>query len=208
MAYTELTVLPYVISRASDGSSVTIGDNTVYAADGEGTATFPSYADTQRWIVYRKAPWIADTILYYPATQVGGAPPWEFTIPLLDEDGLPLEDNAYQIFLLVVAEALDWEDFFDYGPVDDIVQFALDDYAAGTLAVPMLTECTNGVNEARRRMVNAQLITGSCDTDEFDLKNAMQQGIISTLALFPNYQMLSDEETALYVEAQLQIDNL
>jgi len=200
MAYTGLTVIPAVITLSDDGTQLIIGDDTVYAADGEGTPTFPSYADTQRWVVWRKNPWAEDTINYYPATQVGGNPPWEFTVPV--EDG-----DVYQIFLLVVAEALDWDDFFDYGPVADIVQFALDNYAAGTLAVIVGQGSVNCVNQSRRVAINT-LINGGCCTDMFLQKNAQLQGLSSTMGLFPDYSMLSELETDLYVEGGLQLDQL
>jgi len=200
MAYSELIPLPAIGTLSDDGTQLTIIDNTVYAPDGQGTPTFPSYADTQRWIVYRKNPWEEDTILYYPATQVGGNPPWEFTIPV--EDG-----NLYQIFLLIVAEALDWEDFFDYGPVADIVQFAIDDYAAGTLAVIDGQAVVNCVNQSRRAAIN-NLVKNGCCSAMFYQKNAQLQGLVSTMGLYPTYSMLSDLETELYVEGGLQLDTL
>ena len=197
MSYTDLVPLPLVSLVGSDNSSATITDGTGtypeseggYSPTGEGTATRPTFAETQRWVFYRKRNADGTWQPYIPLTQ-GNA----FTDPFNTEISLleyftsePYPDAAWQIILLVVPDYLDYatyiEEAYDF---DAFLELGYELSAVGQVALFANSDTTPCVNYALQEF-NDKWTSGGCQCGAYAKKKALQQGAVSALAIGQSY---------------------
>jgi hypothetical protein len=204
MPYSFLVIQPYLVSLSDDGLTVVIGDQTGtypdepggYAPTGEGTSTRPALNTVQRWIIYRKAP--SENFYVYPLSVP--SIPATFT--------LPPGEAVWQFVLLVVDDTFNYEELLDEGyDFDQFVTLATASGALGQLAVVVAPETVNCVNDARRRLNNAWA-SGKCKTEEYALKKALYQGVVSTAICGQANVVNGETSNDYYDNAQAILDQL
>jgi hypothetical protein len=208
MAYTELSVLP-AYTASITGVSYLVIDDTVYAAVGAGTATFPSQDQTQAWYMWQPSPFLLVN-QNIPSVQDG----LPVTIGTIGVDGLALPDNVNQFILMILpigevyADVLN-DAYLSGDPWFYLIEYAQANGAVGQVAVVMSTSAGNCVYDALRRYNNAQ-IGGSknCDPTEYATKRAMIQGVYSNAAVAQSLTILSTEQEDGYAASQTVLDGL
>ncbi|HRH34066.1 MAG TPA: hypothetical protein PKY12_03365 [Catalimonadaceae bacterium] len=221
MSYTDLIPLPLVSLVGSDNSSATVTDGTGtypdsaggYAPTGESTDTRPTFAQTQRWVFYRKRNSDGTWLPYIPLTQGdSSSDPFSTEITLLEYlTSNPFPDAAWQIFLLVVPLALDYatyiEEAYDF---DAFLQLGYELGAVGQVALFANGDTTPCVNYALQDF-NDKWTSGGCQCGAYARKKALQQGVVSALAIgesFTTTEIPSPTTTSWYQKAAVMITAL
>lgn len=207
MSYSQLVVTP-AYTVAIDGTAYTVTDETVYAPSGEGTATFPSENQVQKWYMWQQTPFVTEE-QNIPSTQAG----LPVTIGTVGPDGLALPDNVNQFILMIVPSAAVYatvlNDAYDSGdPWAYLIDYAQTNGAVGQVAAVIATHAGNCVYDALRRFNNAQMAGGQCDRTEYDEKKALLQGVYSNAAVAQVLTILSESQAAGYAAAQTVLDTL
>jgi len=207
MAYSQLTVIP-AYSVATDGTSYTVTDDTVYAASGSGTATFPSENQVQKWYMWQKSPFDVDT-QDIPTTQAG----LPVTIGTVGVDGLALPDNVNQFVLMILPSAAVYatvlNDAYTSGdPWTYLIEYAQANGAVGQIAAVIAVTAANATYDALRRFNNAQMAGGECDSTEYATLKALLQGVYSNAAVAQSLTILSESQADGYAAAQTVLNAL
>jgi hypothetical protein len=207
MPYSQLVVTP-AYSVATDGTSYTVTDDTVYAESGQGTATFPSEDQTQAWYMWRQSPFVVDEE-NIPSTQDG----LPVTIGTVGVDGLALPDNVNQFVLMILPSAAVYATVLAAAYASDdawtyLVEYAQDNGAVGQVAAVIAVAAANCTYDALRRFNNAQLAGGECDSTEYAVKKALLQGVYSNAAVAQSLTILSESQADGYAAAQTVLDAL
>ena len=208
MAYLQLVVTPKVRSLSTDGTQLTIEDNTgEYPASPGGFAPTPgdperpAESEIQFISIFRLLNPDYTWNEAIPPTQNGADRPWYFDITT--NDGF-----IYQVVEITLPAATDWATYYAGKTWSEIVEDALGNYALGWIPVGIMQEQLICVNQSRAQFMNAAM-KGRCCKGGFYLKGAMEQGIVSTLAQYPNYaNPLDAPAEALILAAQLEVEAL
>jgi hypothetical protein len=219
MAFSEIVLTP-AYSVATDGSSITITDNTGtypeseggFAESGSGTATRPALDEVYLYLMYRSSPF---DVLTENIPSVALGPPAD--ISLLDQNNEPAPDTVYQVVeiaLLRNGDTFDeiWDALYALAIVEDdpwtyIVEYAQANGAVGQVAAVVAVNGTNCWYDSLRRYNNAQ-IAGDCDSTEYATKNALLQGVYSNAAVAQSLTILTESQADAYAATQDVLDEL
>jgi len=171
--YSDLTILPEQVALAEDGSQCSFTDNSGtfpataggFSSNGSGTATRPSRDQVNVFFIARRAlsnrTW--DTP-YIPTTQEFTWEDPQWILPMLDGDGLPIEDADWQIVELVYPLATTWASLIELGyDFEELIENA---GAYGSIVLFSNITSTNCRNNDLMDMDDAD-IAGGCPSELF-----------------------------------------